>query len=89
MENSFIGTSDYKVLAKTVPERRFRKMKRRYDFFFRRFILRKRRSGFCGLAKDGVGLVIMREKLVGGVVFCGSGLLLLKGIDYLCRRIKS
>lgn len=59
MENSFIGTSDYKVLAKTVPECRF--------------ILRKRRSGFCGRVKDGVGLVIMREKRVGGVVFVAEG----------------
>lgn len=39
----------------------------------RRFILRKRRSGFCGRVKDGVGLVIMREKRVGGVVFVAEG----------------
>jgi len=43
---SHSGQALFDILA---TKRHSAEMKRRYNFFFRRFILRKRRSGFAGL----------------------------------------
>ena len=49
LKNPHISHSEPTLFDMLATKRRSAEMERRYDFFFRRFILRKRRSGFSGL----------------------------------------
>mgnify|MGYP004646706017 CR=1 FL=1 len=49
LKNPHISHSESALFDMLATKRRSAEMERRYDFFFRRSGLRKRRSGFSGL----------------------------------------